>query len=154
MNAPNITCERIEALLVPYLDGNLAAAERQAVEAHLKGCAGCESRRAGFLAVADHLDAWLAPEPSPWFDAKLRQRIAAQAEARHAPRWVSVLAPSFPASVMALVLLAALLVWGGGRPSFTPEMVANQNMDEVMHALDEVDLLYQADFLGEMSTVR
>lgn len=36
-----MTCERIEGLLSAYLEGELAAAERAGVEAHLAACSGC-----------------------------------------------------------------------------------------------------------------
>ena len=56
--------------------GELAAAERAAVEAHLGGCAECRATLADFAAIAAQLER--APEPAPpihWgaFRAELRQ---------------------------------------------------------------------------------
>ncbi len=152
-----LTCEQLEQLWIPFLDGKLSGTEMESVEAHLQQCAACEARRAGLLVVSRELDLWKAPEPSPWFDARLRQRIAAETAAHPYGSWWSALTPSFPLSVAAMLLIAALLIWtGGGGTSIAPlELVTVQMdadpMDDVIHAIEEVDLLNQADFLPELN---
>ena len=45
------TCHTIDALITPFVDGELADAERLAVEDHLQRCASCHSREAAERAV-------------------------------------------------------------------------------------------------------
>jgi anti-sigma factor RsiW len=59
----------VEDSLSAYLDGELAAAERQAVEAHLRGCDECARLLADFAAV-DALCRELPLEaPAGYFEA-------------------------------------------------------------------------------------
>jgi anti-sigma factor RsiW len=153
-----LTCEQLEQLWIPFLDGKLSEAEREKLEAHLQHCGACEARREGMLAVSQELELWEAPEPSPWFDARLRQRIAAETAAHPHANWWAALTPSFPLSVAAMLLMAALLVWtGGGSNAIAPaEQIvyadpAADPMEDVLHAIEEVDLLNQADFLPELN---
>ena len=48
-----MSCERIQDLLSPYLDGDLTPGERADVDAHLDACPDCAAEReAGYLAGA------------------------------------------------------------------------------------------------------
>ncbi|MQA31769.1 MAG: hypothetical protein GEU82_18365 [Luteitalea sp.] len=51
------SCTAIEPLVTPYVDGELGAAERQALERHLGGCAPCRSRVGAERSVRDLLQA-------------------------------------------------------------------------------------------------
>jgi hypothetical protein len=60
-----MTCERIEELLSAYLEGELAAAERTEVEAHLAACPSC-AELAGLMRKAmAAAAAFPETEPSP-----------------------------------------------------------------------------------------
>jgi anti-sigma factor RsiW len=99
-----MTCERMGTQLIAYLDDHTDGAERREVEKHLETCAECRSRAAEFRRVWNLLDEAPAVEPSPYFDARLRQRLAAE------PRpsaWLAWL----PQPRLALAT-AALLVMG------------------------------------------
>ena len=71
-------CEQMESQLIAYLDGRVTAHERREVEQHLSACAECRARVEGFRGVWKVLEETRAAEPSAWFDARLRQRIAAE----------------------------------------------------------------------------
>jgi len=73
-----MNCEQMESHLIAYLDGRASARERREVDQHLAGCAACRSRAEGFRGVWNVLEETPAPEPSAWFDARLRQRIAVE----------------------------------------------------------------------------
>jgi hypothetical protein len=45
------------------------------VEAHVAGCSDCRKELASLIATFAALDAWTAPEPSPYFDTRLRARV-------------------------------------------------------------------------------
>jgi len=55
-----LSCGDVLALLSDYLDGDLAAAQRQQVEAHLRGCEGCARFGGEFTATVRALRAHLA----------------------------------------------------------------------------------------------
>ncbi len=148
-----MTCEKLETLWAPYLDRKLADSERAMVDAHLAECSGCQARRDGFLAVSRDLDRWEAPAPSPWFEARLQRRIAAESALPGRGGWWAVLSPAFPLSITAMLLLAALLIWSGGaNRALAPQRVFNDadKMEELIHVADEVELLSDAEFLTEL----
>lgn len=66
-----MNCNTIEELLAPYLEGDLPADERRAVDAHLASCAECRRSLDAFLALEDSLGA-LKETVSPWKAAEAR----------------------------------------------------------------------------------
>ncbi|HUJ41876.1 MAG TPA: zf-HC2 domain-containing protein [Candidatus Acidoferrales bacterium] len=68
-------CEQMESQFIGYLDGRVTVRERREVEEHLASCASCRARVEGVRGVWKVLEETPAPEPSAWFDARLRQRI-------------------------------------------------------------------------------
>lgn len=147
-----MTCGKLETLWLPYLDGRLSSQERSILETHLAGCAACAARLEGFRLVSGALESWEAPAPSPWFDARLRHRIAADSATRGLAGWLGARLPSFPLSVAALLFLAALVVWSGGTQHALPpeQLVDASKMEELLHVMDEVELLNDFEVLGEL----
>lgn len=147
-----MTCAKLETLWIPYLDGKLNAQDRAIVESHLAECAECATLRDDMLMVSQALDTWEAPPPSPWFDAQLRQKIAADSAPRTVGYWWGSVARAFPLGVAALMLLAAVLIWTGNhkRPVAAVTPVPEAKMEEVLHAADEVDLLNNFELLSEL----
>lgn len=74
-------CVQVRRALSAYLDGELPESRRQAVAAHLEGCAACRAEHEALAATWDAL--LLSPEApaAPGFEARLRERIAAGEEA-------------------------------------------------------------------------
>lgn len=146
-------CGKLETIWIGYLDGKASEQERSLVNAHLNECPECARRKQEFLAVARMLGEWEAPEPSPWFDARLRRKIAE--DAGHIP-WLprlSELFPPVPVGIGALIMLACLLIFSGNQGAVIsqPAVAANgTRMEEVLHAADEVDLLKNFDLLSEL----
>jgi anti-sigma factor RsiW len=78
--------------------------------AHLRGCEACATELASMRSTMALLDEWQAPEPSPYFDAKLRARLKAEPEpARGWRQWLVPLTGWKPAMAVAL---AAVMVVG------------------------------------------
>lgn len=86
---------------------------------HLEACADCRTELAELERTMRALDSWTAPEPSPFFETKLRARLR---EERAAPpagfleRWRTRLLFSsnlHPRPLVAGVLTAILTVGGG-----------------------------------------
>ncbi len=147
-----MTCGKLETLWIPYLDRKLSLQESAVVDAHVAECPECAARRAGLLAVARELDSWEVPGPSPRFDARLRQKIAADSAPRGLTGWLWFPSPSFPVSIAVLLFLAALLIWSGGTRQALPppQLVDDVRMDELLHVMEEVELLNDFEILGEL----
>ncbi|HYF50504.1 MAG TPA: zf-HC2 domain-containing protein [Planctomycetota bacterium] len=77
-------CEQIQDELSAYLDGELSAQERAAVDAHLKGCAACQA----LLSELKGVQGALADVPKlaapPALAAKIREGVSAGAPASEA----------------------------------------------------------------------
>ena len=77
-----LSCEQVRSLLAPWVDGEIGAAERAGMDAHLGVCAPCATRAAGERAARDVLQRTrpaLLADKAP--DA-LRARVRAHASRR------------------------------------------------------------------------
>lgn len=98
-------CEEVSNGLMAYIDGRASAGARGAIEEHLAGCAACRKRADEFRKLWTVLEEAPAVEPSFGFDARLRQRIAAEPP-RH--RFFAFLQQ--PRLALSMALLAALAI--------------------------------------------
>ena len=116
-----MTCERIEELLSAYLEGDLAAAEKAEVEAHLSGCAECSGLAALMREALAAAAAFPEVEPSP----QLLAGLYAIPEARRAKKrllqplfdWLGrpALQPVYAAATGLLIVLSFVLFHPEGR---------------------------------------
>lgn len=142
-----MSVDHVEALLIPYLRGELAPAERQALEAHLAGCRTCAHRREEFARlIADLAQVMPSPPAVHWgaYRAELRQKL----DRRVAPvggRRVWFLRP-VPAA-LATGLVAVLLYVGG--PGLPKRMASNGEPA----ALENVLLASRLDLIASMGFV-
>lgn len=111
----NLTCEHIEERLSDYVEGNLLAAERKALEGHVESCAHCAALVAGFGSMVLRLHGLPQLETPPRLvynilDATLGPRDAVTGW-RGVIEWMRGLAaPRFvygTASLLATVLIVA-----------------------------------------------
>src|ERR1700682_1983769 len=109
----NMSCGRMEKMMMPFVDGRLKLSEQQQVEAHLAGCAACRVRVNEFRAVSGLLDELPQIEPSSAFDARVRALVAAEPVQEG---WWAVFAAS-PRAAFAASLLLLATIWIGSRPS-------------------------------------
>ena len=77
-----MTCERFEELLSAYLEGELAAAEKAAVDAHLAACPECAALLALMKEMTGAMAAFPEAEPSPALLSKIYAIPAATREKR------------------------------------------------------------------------
>ncbi len=112
-------CSLAEELLPEFVDGGLAAAEAEALAAHLAACPACAKLYAAHRAIADGL-ARTSPVAAPaGFEARLLAAIARD-------RLGELLAPSWVGQTAAVAAVAAAAVpaylelarwwWGQGGP--------------------------------------
>ena len=78
--------------------------------AHVRGCEACASEVASLHSTMALLDEWTAPEPSAFFDARLRARL--QSEPEPVRGWRRLLAPVSGWKPAMAVALAAVMVVG------------------------------------------
>jgi hypothetical protein len=107
----------------------LADAKQVAPElaAHADACRECAAELAALRATMSALGAWQAPEPSPYFDARLRARLREMP----APRlgWLGSLEwlrkPALATAMSVLLFSAVVLFQGGPGPdSQGPKQIA------------------------------
>ncbi len=77
-----MNCQKMESSLADLLlDPESVSAE---AGAHVEQCAHCKEELASLQATMQAMDAWTAPEPTPYFDGKLAARLRAEKEAEPA----------------------------------------------------------------------
>lgn len=139
-------CEDVSKELIAYLDRRANSAERTAVEKHLKACAACHARAEEFRKLWNVLDEVPVHEPSFLFDAKLRQRIAAEPRLR----WFTWLVPQ-PRLAFTMALLVALSIWMARLPRENANILGNsaQAEDEQFQMIKNLDVLENYDVLSK-----
>jgi len=99
----NEICERM-----PDLAAGLEAIPPEVSE-HLKACAECTGKLQEFRQTMALLDEWQVPEPSPYFDVRLRARLREEA-AKPSVWWQWIRKPALAAS-LALALVAGVTLF-------------------------------------------
>jgi anti-sigma factor RsiW len=140
-------CEDVSRELIAYLDGRVNAAAREKMEGHLAGCAACRTRAEEMRKVSMLLGEVPAIEPSFAFDARVRQRVAAEPQRS----WFWRLMPA-PRPAFAVALLIALTVLVAKLPSnhapVTPIVATSaQEQEEDFNAIKNLGVLENYDVL-------
>jgi len=108
-------CTQLDPLVTPYVDGELAAADRQAVDQHLRVCPPCQERVAAEHTIRDLIHAKKAALNSLRAPAGLRARCAAfDALTTSRPGVAPAPASTWRARLTPLALAAALVLIVGG----------------------------------------
>src|SRR5581483_12078643 len=106
LRGSGMSCKEIRESLPDIACGLEPASAR--VEEHLRGCPECAQKLTEFRQTMSLLDEWQAPEPSPYFDTRLRARLREEAEAKHPSRWLAwVRRPAIAASVATMLVVGA-----------------------------------------------
>ena len=92
--------------LMPDLAAGLAAVTPE-VTAHLESCAECAGKLEAFRQTMSLLDEWQAPEPSPYFDVRLRARLREES-AKQSAGWLGWLRKPVLAASFALVMVVGV----------------------------------------------
>jgi anti-sigma factor RsiW len=94
--------------LMPDLAAGLDAVTPE-VNKHLESCAGCAEKLNEFRQTMALLDEWQVPEPSPYFDVRLRARLREEAARQPAGWWQWVRKPALAVSLAVLMVLSITL---------------------------------------------
>ena len=98
------TCDD-KATLVSYLYGEIDAATRQAVDAHLATCETCAAEVSALSDVRSELGAWAAPEVALDFAIIKKSELPASNVLRPARWWSTV--PAWAQAAAAILVVAA-----------------------------------------------
>ena len=110
-------CNEIKEML-PDLAAGLASATPE-VNDHLRSCNTCAETLADFRKTMALLDEWQAPEPSAYFDTRLRARLREEAAKQLAGWWVWARRPALAVS-LAVVMVAGLSIYRIEKPGSAP----------------------------------
>jgi anti-sigma factor RsiW len=145
-------CEDVSNELILYLDGKSKLANRQEIEQHLATCAACHAKAEEFRKVWTTLDGLPAVEPSFGFDARVRQRIAAEPQRK----WFEWFVPQ-PRLAFSAALLIALCFWLIKMPANrlgAGETAAAQQEDfnaiQNLGVLENYDVVTKMDALSQL----
>ena len=92
--------------VMPDLAAGLTAVTPE-VKAHLDSCAECAGKLEAFRQTMSLLDEWPAPEPSPYFDVRMRARLREES-AKQTTGWMHWLRKPVLAASFALVMVVGV----------------------------------------------
>ena len=134
--------------LMPDLAAGLDAVTPE-VNEHLKICAACAGKLNEFRQTMALLDEWQAPEPSPYFDVRLRARLREEAARQPVGWWQWIRKPALAVSLAVLMVMSITLFRtdAGWNSASGPRAMVVEPGTAVgdLQALDKNDELY-SDF--------
>jgi len=139
-------CNEIRELM-PDLAAGLGALAPE-VKEHVSSCAECAGKLQGFRSTMALLDEWQAPEPSPYFDVRLKARLREEA-AKPARGWLQWLRrPALAVSLALAMVVGVTLIQRSGvqppGPQVPPTLEPGTAVSD-LQALDKNHDIY-ADF--------
>jgi anti-sigma factor RsiW len=141
-------CEDVSKELITYLDGRANSSERRKIEDHLASCPGCRSRAEEMRKVSMLLGDLPAIEPSFGFDARVRQRVAAEPQRSWFWRLVPPPRPAFAmALLIAMTVLVAKLPTKRTPAPPTNTVASAQQQEEDFNAIKNLGVLENYDVL-------
>jgi anti-sigma factor RsiW len=138
-------CKRAQDLML-----EAAGAPGAELEEHLGGCAECARKALALRQTMALLDEWQAPEPSPYFDVRLRARVREEAARPPAGWWAWLRKPAAGLATAALVVAALGLFNVPGADldplqTGTAQVAQAQRIAERMRHVDEAPASAVAD---------
>src|ERR1700724_998232 len=79
------------------------------VKKHIESCAGCAGKLNEFRQTMALLDEWQVPEPSPYFDVRLRARLREEAAGQPVGWWRWLRKPALALSLAVLTVMSITL---------------------------------------------
>jgi anti-sigma factor RsiW len=140
-----MNCENIAGEWIAYMDGRASAAERRTVEQHAEMCAECRERVDQFRRLWSVLEEAPVMAPSLGFDARLRQRVAAEPRKRF---WEGLL-PA-PRLAFAMCMLLVMSAWIARLPV---DVTAPAQTEEEFHMIKDLRVLENYDVLSNFEAL-
>lgn len=114
MKEATMKCNEIRELM-PDLASGLSSVIPQISE-HVQACSDCAEALVGMRQTMALLDEWVAPEPSPYFDMRLRARVR-EGMSKQSARWFHMpwlRRPALAFSLGAILIMGITLFRGDG----------------------------------------
>jgi anti-sigma factor RsiW len=137
MTCPTTNKQSTEILL-EYCAGTLDPDRTLEFEKHAAECAECGRQVASQRALWQTLDQWTPAEISPDFDARLYARIARE---EAAPLWKKWFVRGWKPALVTAVAGAAIVIALFVRQPQPPLRTDTVDIDQVEHALEDLDML-------------
>ena len=139
-----LKCRKIEAQLPDLLLDPTAV--DPSIHAHLASCPECQSELAALRATMNVLDAWTAPEPSPYFDTRMQARLRAAKEAEPEGFWERIkvrllFSNNLHLRTAGAAALAALLAVGGGSALYVSQLPTSHPQVEASATVRDLQAL-------------
>jgi anti-sigma-K factor RskA len=140
-----------EQILLDYCCGGLEESRAAEIETHARECAACSAWIAEQRAVWSALDDFTPPEVSPEFNALVYQKIEAQQGGWWKHLWRAAWKPALATAAVGAALLIGMIV-NVHHPADAPTKASIDNVDieQVEHALDDLNLLMPGDSGGRL----
>ena len=136
-------CKEIRELL-PDLAAGLASAAPE-VNDHLRSCTDCAGMLEEFRKTMALLDEWQAPEPSPYFDVRLRARLREEA-AKQPSSWLAWMRRPAMAVSLAVAMVAGVTMWMERKGRVSPEAAPPGTAVSDLQTLDKnLDMFSDSD---------
>lgn len=141
-------CKMAVEYLLEHAEGKSTAASE-----HLKSCASCAQQAESLRATLAMLDEWTAPEPSEYFDQRLRTRMREERQKEPAGLFGWLRRPALAAGFAALLMAGAALIQTtpNGRSGAQMATVRSASAVADLQSLDKnADLYANFDLLDEL----
>lgn len=142
MNAMN--CKTCKTHLPDLLLEEGFEAAHPEIAAHLKACESCATELAELRGTLELMDAWTAPEPSAYFDSRLRARVREAATAQPEgllERMYAFLTFSTGRQLRSAMAGALMLVVLAGGGSFAGFEIANHRQPQPSATVNDLKIL-------------
>jgi predicted anti-sigma-YlaC factor YlaD len=149
-------CEEVSKGLIEHLSQRADSVQEREVGEHLAGCVACRRTAEEFRAIWNVMDELPAIEPSFGFDARVRQRVAAEPHRR----WFDLLVRQ-PRLALAIGMLIALMFLVVKLPVKNPGTTGTTSVTQQedfnaiknLGVLENYDVVTKMDALSELTPV-
>ncbi len=131
-------CDEIRGLMPDLASGSTVASPE--MNEHLHSCADCAGKLEEFRQTMSLLDDWKSPEPSQYFDVRLKARLREEMNQQPASWLHWIRKPALALSLVTVIAVSITLYRGPKAPLATPGTAVGD-----LQALDKNQDLY-ADF--------